>query len=150
MSLDPFPFWIQVKSGPYNGVSTKISCLFSEHKTFDTSSTRQQVPSSPQTWIPSPSLSFKINVDVAVRPCFSSIAAVVRDWRGELVFAGAMKVNTTFPLQAEVEAIKWALSLAPVMGNKCIIVESDCQYCVHLLNDLVVPPIDGSSPRGLT
>ena len=28
-------------------VSTKISCLFSEHKIFDASSTRQQVPSSP-------------------------------------------------------------------------------------------------------
>ena len=125
-----------------DGVSTKISCLFSEHKIFDASSTRQQVPSSPQTWIPSPSLSFKINVD--------AIAAVAIDWREELVFAGAMKVNTTFPLQAKAEAIKWALSLTPVMGNKCIIVESNCQYCVLLLNDLVVPPIEGSSPCGLT
>ena len=95
-------------------------------------------------------MSFKINVDAAVGPCFSSIVAVARDWRGELVFAGTMKVNTTFPLQAEAEAIKWALSLALVMGNKCIIVESDCQYCVHLLNDLAVAPIEGSGSRGLT
>ena len=74
-------------------------------------------------------------------------------WRetreGELVFAGIMKVNTIFPLQVKAEAIKWALSLAPVMGNKCIIVELDCQYCVHLLNDLAVPHIEGSSHRGL-
>ena len=74
-------------------------------------------------------------------------------WRetreGELVFAGIMKVNTIFPLQVKAEAIKWALSLAPGMGNKCIIVELDCQYCVHLLNDLAVPPIEGSSHRGL-
>ena len=51
-----------------------------------------------------------------------------------------MQVNTTLPLQAEAEAIKWALSLAPVMGNECIIVESNCQYCVQLLNDLAEPP----------
>ena len=43
----------------------------------------------------------------------------------EVVFAGTMKVNTTLPLQAKVEAIKWALSLALAMGNECIIVESD-------------------------
>ena len=85
-------------------------------------------------------MSFKINVDAAVGPRFSFIAVVARDQRGELVFVGSMKVNTTLPLLAEVEAIKWALSLAPTMGNDYIIVESDCQYCVHLLNDLAEPP----------
>ena len=85
-------------------------------------------------------MSFKINVDAAVGPRFSSIAAMARDRRGELVFAGSMKVNTTLPLLAEAEAIKWALSLVPAMGNDCIIVESDCQYCVNLLNDLAEPP----------
>jgi len=49
---------------------------------------------------PSPSLSFKINVDVIVRPYFSSIAAVARDRRGGVgIFADAMKVNTALPLQ---------------------------------------------------
>ena len=88
-------------------------------------------------------MSFKINVD----------AAVARDRRGELVFAGSMKVNTTLPLLAEAEAIKWALSLVPAMGNDCIIVESDCQYCVNLLNDLAEPPspppLGGSGPCAL-
>ena len=123
-----------------DGVSAKISCLFSEHKNSNASTTRQQVPSSAQTWIPPPCLSFKIKVDAAVGPRFSSIVAVVRDRRRGLVFASTMKVNTTLPLQAEAEAIKWALSLAPAMGNECIIVESDCQYCVQLLNDLVEAP----------
>ena len=85
-------------------------------------------------------MSFKINVDAAMGPRFSSIAVVARDRRGELVFAGSMKVNTTLPLLVEAEAIKWALSLAPAMGYDCIIVESDCQYCVHLLNDLAEHP----------
>ena len=71
-------------------------------------------------------MSFKINVDAAVGLRFSSIAAVARDWRRELVFADSMKVNTTLPLLAEAEAIKWALSLVPAMGNDYIIVESDC------------------------
>ena len=121
-------------------VSAKISCLFSEHKNSNASTTRQQVPSSAQSWIPPSCLSFKIKVDATVGPYFSSMAAVVRDWRGELVFVNIMKVNTTLPLQAEVEAIKWGLSLAPAIGNECIIVESNCQYCVQLLNDLASPP----------
>ena len=79
-----------------------------------------------QTWIPPLGLSFKINVDVAVGLCFSFIAVVARDQKGELVFTSTMKMNTTIPLQAEAKAIKWALSLAPAMGKECIIVESDC------------------------
>ena len=89
-----------------------------------------------------PQVSFKININAVVGPHFSFIAAVERDRRGELVFAGTMKVNTTLPLLAEAEAIKWALSLAPPMGNDCIIVESDCQYRVYLFNDLVEPPLE--------
>ena len=85
-------------------------------------------------------MSFKINVDVIVGLRFSSIATVAKDRRGELVFTGSRKVNTTLPLLAEAEAIKWALSFVPAMGNDCIIVESNCQYCVNLLNDLVEPP----------
>ena len=79
-----------------------------------------------QTWIPPLGLSFKINVDAAVGLCFSFIAVVARDQKGELVFTSTMKMNTTIPLQAEAKAIKWALSLAPTMGKECIIVESDC------------------------
>ena len=94
-------------------------------------------------------MSFKINVDAAVGLRFSSIAAVDRDRRGELVFAGSRKVNTTLPLLVEAEAIKWALSFVLAMGNDCIIVESNCQYRVNLLNDLAEPPLGGSSPCAL-
>ena len=115
-----------------DGVSTKIYSLVSEHKISKATTPRQQVPSFTQIWIPPPSLSFKINVYATM---------VVKDRRGELVFANSMKVNTTLPLQAEVEAIKWALSLAPTMGNKFIIVESNSQSCVQILNDLVDTPL---------
>ena len=47
----------------------------------------------------------KINVDAACNIESSSIAAIARDWRGEVVFACSKRVNTTLPLQAEAEAI---------------------------------------------
>jgi len=89
-----------------DGLSTKISCLFSEHNIPKGSTTYQQVPSSIlQTWIPPLDVSFKINVDAVVGPRCSSIAAMMRDLRGESVFASTMKVNTTLPLLGEAEAV---------------------------------------------
>uniref|UniRef100_A0A2N9FQH0 Aminoacyl-tRNA synthetase class II (D/K/N) domain-containing protein n=1 Tax=Fagus sylvatica TaxID=28930 RepID=A0A2N9FQH0_FAGSY len=46
----------------------------------------------------------------------SSGAAVARDWRGEMVFSNAKKVNTIIPLQAEAEAILWSCQLAQAHG----------------------------------
>lgn len=98
---------------------------------------------------PPPSLSFKINVDVVVGPCFSSIAAMARDRRGELVYLRYYESEHRPPSPTEAEAIKWALSLAPTMGNECIIAESGYQSCVQLLNDLVELPLGGSSSCAL-
>ena len=57
-------------------------------------------------WSPTRRFSIKINVDAAIGLKFFNVAAVERDWRGRLVFACSQKVNTTFPLQAEAEAVK--------------------------------------------
>ena len=46
------------------------------------------VSAPPQVWIPPSRLDIKINFDTAVGPRYSTIAVVVRDWRGELEFAG--------------------------------------------------------------
>jgi hypothetical protein len=78
----------------------------------------------------------KINCDVAVGSCFSSIAAVARDWRGKLVFALSKKVNTVIPLQAEAEAILWAGQLAVSHGFSNVIIEPDCKTCVDVVNAL--------------
>lgn len=69
------------------------------------------VVSGPQNWVPPNCLSIKINVDGVVGPHYSSMAVVVRNWRGELVFACSQKLNTTFPLLVEANAIKWILLL---------------------------------------
>ena len=88
-----------------------------------------------QHWSPPSPHSAKINVDVTVGLCFSVIAVVARDWRGELVLAYSKKVNTTLPLQAEAEALKWVLSLAPYLVFEAMCVESDSQICANLLSD---------------
>ncbi|XP_050255022.1 uncharacterized protein LOC126700899 [Quercus robur] len=109
----------------FDGVASRISSLFVEHKKSRASTSRHMVSAPPQVWIPPSRLDIKINVDVAVGPRFSAIAVVVRDWRGEVVFVGSKKVNTTLPLQAEVEAIRWAISLAPTLGGDSVLVESN-------------------------
>jgi len=53
----------------------------------------------------------KINVDAAVGQSYSVLAVVAKDWRGDLLFACSNKANTNSPLQAEVEALRWTVSL---------------------------------------
>ena len=74
---------------------------------------------------PARRFSIKINVDAAIGLKFFTVVAVERDWRGRLVFACSQKVNTTFPLQAEAEAVKWALLLAAKLEVEGIYIESD-------------------------
>ena len=75
----------------------------------------------------------KINVDAACNSESSSIAAVARDWRGEVVFACSKRVNTTLPLQAKAEAIIWALNLATNLDVVAIAIESDSKSCIDAL-----------------
>ena len=124
----------------FDGVASRISSLFIEHKNSSDSTSRHLVSAPPQVWIPPSRLHIKIKFDAAVGPRYSTIAVVVRDWRGELVFAGSMKVNTTLPLQVEAIAIRWAISLAPAIGGESVLVESDSQVVVQLLSNLAVPP----------
>ena len=88
-----------------------------------------------------PISSIKINVDAAIGPHCSSIASVARDWRWELVFACSKRMNTILPLQAEAEAIKWALTLATNLEFEAIIIELDSQVCSNLLSDLEAAPL---------
>jgi len=92
-----------------------------------------QLPKLVQEWKKHPRDSIKINVDAAFKDGGSSIAIVVRDWRGEVIFACAKRVYTNLPLQAEAEAIKWALSLTKRLETAALIVESDSKDCVDTL-----------------
>ncbi|KAK9988249.1 hypothetical protein SO802_028488 [Lithocarpus litseifolius] len=76
----------------------------------------------------------KINVDAVWSTVSSSIAAIARDWRGDVVFAYSKRVNTTLPLQAEAEAIIWALNLATNLDVDSISIESDSKSCIDALS----------------
>ena len=73
-----------------DGVKLRISSLFADHKNSRASSTSHLASASPQVWFPPSRRDLKINVDATVGPHFSAIAIVVRDWKGELVFASSM------------------------------------------------------------
>ena len=95
---------LKYKTDSYN---SRIGRLLAE---FKNSRSAEMVSVRPtellQAWSPPRHFSIKINVDAAIGIKFSAVAAVARDWRGRLVFACSQKVNTTFPLQAEAEAVK--------------------------------------------
>ena len=78
----------------------------------------------------------KINCDAAVGVSKSIVGGVARDWRGVLVFAFAFKVNTNLPVQAEVEALRQATSIASSYNLQLVCFESDCKVCI---DGLLVP-----------
>ncbi|XP_023905690.1 uncharacterized protein LOC112017471 [Quercus suber] len=122
-----------------DSVAARIFSLFVEHKNARSPLVRPQAPASALGWVAPPRLGLKINVDVAVGTRFSVIAAVTRDWRGNVVFAASRKVNTIFPLQAEAEAVRWALSLVPNLRCGSISVETDSQVVANLSSNLAAP-----------
>ena len=122
------------------GVVAKIFSLFVEHKSARSPLVRSQVSASTLGWSSPPRHGLKINLDAMVGPRFSIIVVVTRVWRGKVVFAGSRKVNTTIPLQAEAEAVRWALSLVSDLRCDSIYVEMDSQVVAKLLSNSSMPP----------
>ena len=101
---------------------------------------RSQVFASALGWSFPLGHGLKINVDATVGPSFFVIAAVTRDWRGNVVFAGSRKVNTTFPFQAEAEAVRWALALVLDLRCDSVSVETDSLVVANLISNTSVSP----------
>ena len=76
---------------------------------------------------------YKINCDAAVFENYAVILAVARDWRGFWVFAQAIRVNTNSLIQAEAEALRWAVRLAISHNLHNVIVEGDNKTCIQVL-----------------
>ncbi len=79
----------------------------------------------------------KLNCDAAMGYDFSTIAIVARDWRGIVVLALTKKVNTTIPLQAEAEALAWAVLVVADLGVERVTIESDSKSCVDCIHGVV-------------
>ena len=101
---------------------------------------RSQVSASALGWSSPPKHGLKINVDAVVGPSFFVIAAVTRDWRGNVVFAGSRKVNTIIPLQVEAQAMRWALSLVSDLRCDFVSLEIDSQVLAKLISNSTTPP----------
>jgi hypothetical protein len=92
-------------------------------------------------WVSPVKGEIKINCDAAVGINDSMVAGIARDWRGKLVFAFALKVNTNFPLQAEAEALRQAASIVVSHNIPLVCLESDCKVCIDgILNPSVDVP----------
>ena len=55
-----------------------------------------------------------------------------------MVFACSQKVKTTFPLQVEAKAIRWALSLPANLETENSISETDSKICHDAIHKLIL------------
>ncbi|KAH9715526.1 putative reverse transcriptase/RNA-dependent DNA polymerase [Citrus sinensis] len=100
------------------------------------SETEQRVP--PQTWNPPQDGFVKVNIDVAIssEKNIVGLGAVIRDVLG-YVTAAAIKVSKFHRdvSYAEAEAMEWGMLVARDAKVKDVIVESDSQGVVNLVNN---------------
>ena len=68
----------------------------------------------------------------------SVIAAIARDYKGELIKAWAKTTDNKDPTIAKDDAIYWALELAKIEKFEKISIESDAKVCI----DALLCPID--------
>ncbi|GAB2222220.1 hypothetical protein Drorol1_Dr00013425 [Drosera rotundifolia] len=87
-------------------------------------------------WLAPPSGRIKINVNVATRVTGATMVGIVaRDHNGYVqMAAGRSYPQLLDPMVGETLAIKAGLELAKAVGMKSIIIESDCQGAVRMLN----------------
>lgn len=84
-------------------------------------------------WKPPPLGWVKINVNAALHPSSTMIAAIARNEEGLLIKAWVKLVLTQDPLLAEAYAIHWAIILAKNENWSNIVIESDSKACVDAL-----------------
>ena len=84
-------------------------------------------------WKPPPLGWVKINVNAALHPSSTMIAAIARNEEGLLIRAWVKPVLTQDPLLAEAYAIHWAIILAKNENWSNIVIESDSKVCVDAL-----------------
>ena len=71
-----------------------------------------------------------MNYDAVIGDSSSTIEVIAKDWRGLLVFAVSRKVDTNTPIQAEAEAILWAMNLVCQANFDNVIFEGDYRNCI--------------------
>ena len=91
-----------------------------------------------KAWNPPQRGCFKVNVDAATNSekQLSGLGAVIRDENGNVI-AAAIKVSRFYgeAAYAEAEAIDWGLQIADQASLSSLVVESDAQEVVQLVNN---------------
>ncbi|KAH9751892.1 putative reverse transcriptase/RNA-dependent DNA polymerase [Citrus sinensis] len=91
-----------------------------------------------QVWSPPPDNTFKVNVDAAVNfdRQKAGLGVVIRDSCNKVKVAAVKSTLFTGDVKtAEAEAVEWGLVVAKSAAFQCILVESDCQEVVKLINN---------------
>ncbi|KAH9717652.1 reverse transcriptase domain-containing protein [Citrus sinensis] len=91
-----------------------------------------------QVWSPPPDNTFKVNVDAAVNfdRQKAGLGVVIRDSSNKVKVAAVKSTLFTGDVQTtEAEAVEWGLVVAKSAAFQCIMVESDCQEVVKLINN---------------
>ena len=91
-------------------------------------------------WTCPPTGMIKLNVDVAISKSHTTLAVVAWDEKRAIIKAWAKDNPLCEPLNAEVDAILWALQLADAEKFKNIIVEGDSKIC--FINSLLSESTD--------
>ena len=93
----------------------------------------QPAPLPPLNWI-------KINSDAELNSSTTTLAAVARDHRGDIVKVWSKHVKVCLPIQAEASAILWAVELAIKEQWNLVCFEGDAKACFDPLSSLDLPP----------
>ncbi|KAK9999067.1 hypothetical protein SO802_018670 [Lithocarpus litseifolius] len=81
----------------------------------------------PLSWSPPPPGWIKVNIDAALSSSKASLAVVARDHHGVAIKAWARITNAIPPLQAEAQALLWAVKLAKCEGWSHVMFEGDAK-----------------------
>ena len=94
----------------------------------------QPVPHDPTRWAPPPPGCIKLNVDAALLSSKAAVAVVARECSGAVCGVWAKTISLRSPLQAEAEAILWAVQIALKEGWSYVSIEGDSKTCMDYLS----------------
>lgn len=117
---------------------SKVVKIAGEHLVASSKFNRQ--PPLLKTWIPPPSPWLKINFDIAIRPSFSGLSTVVRDYLSNFVFAWTAKDVNLDPQVADAKAACLGLSESLKQGLSSTIIEGDAATVIAPLFDWSIAP----------